>query len=244
MSDGEVEQRNAFSEGVDDEAEAELLSQELSEVPLGELQELRQKLGTKKFDSLLKQAKEERKTERSFKRANKNRPREMSSKRPVSRFREVVVVGGPKRASASSQSVDPRFDERAGSLNEDLFKKSYAFVEEMKQSEKNAIEKAVKKTKSKERKEQLQRLIDQMESRKMAAEKKEQQQKLLREHRKEAATLGKKPYYIKKSVQKRAELALKYKELKRSGKLETFLTKKRKKNASRDRKHLPFKQKS
>ena len=32
----------------------------------------------------------------------------------------------------------------------------------------------------------------------MAAEKKEQQQKLLREHRKEAATLGKKPYYIKK----------------------------------------------
>lgn len=238
-----MEQLNVFSEGVDDEAEAQLLSQELSEVPLGELQELRQKLGTKKFDSLLKQAKEERKTERSFKRANKNRPREMSSKQPVSRFREVMV-GGPKRASASSQSVDPRFDERAGSLNEDLFKKSYAFVEEMKQSEKNTIEKAVKKTKSKERKEQLQRLIDQMESRKMAAEKKEQQQKLLREHRKEAASLGKKPYYIKKSVQKRAELALKYKELKRSGKLETFLTKKRKKNASRDRKHLPFKQKS
>ena len=46
---------------------------ELSEVPLGELQELRQKLGTKKFDSLLKQVKEERKTEISFKRANKNR---------------------------------------------------------------------------------------------------------------------------------------------------------------------------
>lgn len=45
---------------------------ELSEVTLGELQEIRQKVGTKKFDTALKKSREE-KEKRSFKRANKNR---------------------------------------------------------------------------------------------------------------------------------------------------------------------------
>ena len=70
---------------------------------------------------------------------------------------------------------------------------------------------------------------------------------------------GKKPFHIKKckrlqcslllyhrlfdsytAVQKKIELAHKYMELKKSGKLEKFMTKKRKKNARRDRKQLPF----
>ena len=45
------------------------------------------------------------------------------------------------------------------------------------------------------------------------------------------------------AAQKKLEMAQKYKELKRSGKLDKFLSKKRKKNASRDRKQLPFKRK-
>ena len=45
---------------------------ELADIPLGELQEIRQKLGTKKFDSMMKKSLQDRET-RSFKRANKNR---------------------------------------------------------------------------------------------------------------------------------------------------------------------------
>ena len=45
---------------------------ELADIPLGELQEIRQKLGTKKFDSMMKRSLQDRET-RSFKRANKNR---------------------------------------------------------------------------------------------------------------------------------------------------------------------------
>jgi len=39
---------------------------------------------------------------------------------------------------------------------------------------------------------------------------------------------------------KKIELAKKFSELKRSGKLEKFVERKRKRNARRDRKHLPF----
>ena len=45
------------------------------------------------------------------------------------------------------------------------------------------------------------------------------------------------------AVQKRLALAEKYKQLKRTGKLEKFLSKKRKKNTQRDRRQLPFKRK-
>lgn len=42
---------------------------------------------------------------------------------------------------------------------------------------------------------------------------------------------------------KKLELAEKYSELKKSGKLENFLSKKRKRNAGKDRRKLPFQQK-
>lgn len=93
---------------------------------------------------------------------NKNvinhRPREMSSKRPVSRFREVVPV------AKDGQRVvrDPRFEETAGQLNTDLFKKSYAFVDELKRKEKQLIEREVHKTRSAGKKAQLQKLLLQM----------------------------------------------------------------------------------
>lgn len=58
-------------------------------------------------------------------RANKNRPMEITSKRAVGRLRQVVEVKKKKR-------VDPRFESTSGRLNEDLFGKSYAFLDEYK----------------------------------------------------------------------------------------------------------------
>ena len=59
------------------------------------------------------------------KRANKNCPLEMTSKRAVGRFKQVVDVKKKKH-------MDPRFDSMCGRLNEDLFSKSFAFVDEYK----------------------------------------------------------------------------------------------------------------
>ena len=82
----------------------------------------------------------------------------MSSKRPVSRFREVVPVAKDRQREIR----DPRFEETAGQLNSDLFKKSYAFVDELKKKEKQLIEREVHKTRSAGKKAQLQKLLLQM----------------------------------------------------------------------------------
>ena len=52
---------------------------------------------------------------------------------------------------------------------------------------------------------------------------------------------GKRPFYLKKSEQRRLELVAKYEELKAAGpgKLEQYLTKRRKRNAAKDHRHLP-----
>jgi ribosomal RNA-processing protein 36 len=59
------------------------------------------------------------------KRANKNCPLEITSKKAVSRFRQAVKVKKKK-------SIDPRFDSMCGKLNQDLFEKSYSFLDEYK----------------------------------------------------------------------------------------------------------------
>ena len=82
----------------------------------------------------------------------------MSSKHPVSRFREVVPVTKAKRREIR----DPRFEETAGHLNPDLFKKSYAFVDDLKRKEKQLLQREAKKTKSAGKKAQLQKLLNQM----------------------------------------------------------------------------------
>lgn len=50
---------------------------------------------------------------------------------------------------------------------------------------------------------------------------------------------GKRPFYLKKSEQRRLELLAKYEELQASGKLDKFLEKRRKKNAAKDHRYLP-----
>ena len=50
---------------------------------------------------------------------------------------------------------------------------------------------------------------------------------------------GKRPFFLKKSEQRRLELLAKYEELQASGKLDKFLEKRRKKNAAKDHRYLP-----
>ena len=57
---------------------------------------------------------------------------------------------------------DPRFDERAGNLNQDLFKKSFGFIEEIKKNEKSQVVKETRKTRDPEKKKKLQQLLQQM----------------------------------------------------------------------------------
>ncbi|XP_027085622.1 uncharacterized protein [Coffea arabica] len=145
-------------------------------------------------------------------RANKNRPMEMSSKKRVSRYREVIQV--PKKVVR-----DPRFESLCGRLDVEGFKKRYGFLYE------NEF------PGGKEDK-QLKSAVSRRTDREILAEHKKKER--------EAAKQGKKPYYLKKSEIRKEKLIDKYKELKASGKLESFIEKKRKRNASKDHRYMPY----
>ncbi|KAK3749469.1 hypothetical protein QZH41_013440, partial [Actinostola sp. cb2023] len=104
------------------------------------------------------------------------------------------------------------------------------------------IEKQLKKTTNKERKETLQKLlkrIDYDDKMKKVKDKRTEEKRIRKKAELELIKQGKRPYYLKKSEQKKLELAETYKKLKSSGKLQNYLSKRRKKTASKDRKHIP-----
>ena len=77
----------------------------------------------------------------------------------MSQFREVVPILKKKE-----ETCDPRFSETAGKFNNDLFKKSFNFIDEMKKKEKFLLQKEAKKTRSVEKKRKLHALLNKMVS--------------------------------------------------------------------------------
>ena len=78
-----------------------------------------------------------------------------SSKKPVSKFRKVV-------SNLAAPSRDPRFDDLSGTFNEDMFRKSYYFVDEQRGAELKTAMAELKKTKDEDRREQLIKLVQRM----------------------------------------------------------------------------------
>eukprot|EP00112_Aurelia_sp_Birch-Aquarium-sp1_P009735 Seg2116.2 transcript_id=Seg2116.2/GoldUCD/mRNA.D3Y31 product="Ribosomal RNA processing protein 36-like" protein_id=Seg2116.2/GoldUCD/D3Y31 len=164
-----------------------------------------------------------------------SRPLEMSSKQRPSKFRKVVAGG-------NKMTRDPRFDDLSGKLNHELFKKSYAFLDEIKEKEKKEVRQRLKREKNAEKKAELHKLLQKLEQNEKKEKEDEHRKEKHREIKKkemEAIKQGKKPYFLKKSEKKKLELAEQYKTLKSDGKLEKYLSKKRKRNAAKDRRHLP-----
>ncbi|XP_023218773.1 ribosomal RNA processing protein 36 homolog [Centruroides sculpturatus] len=213
--------------------ENDSLRQELSSTSFEELQQLKDKIGIKMFNKLMSNSTMTLK-KKEFKRENKNRPREISSKKPVGMARDVFGIKKKKIR-------DPRFDDLSGEYNESLFQESYSFLNEMQQKEKMELKKQLKKETDERKRMKIKKLINKIDN-----QEKEKQKKKLREKNKkvmkqeviEKLKEGKKPYFLKKSERKKLELIQHYKELKKSGKLEKYMQKKRKKNASRDSKWL------
>ena len=79
------------------------------------------------------------------KRLNKNRPTEMSSKRQVSRFRQVVEDSDGMNYAGKTR--DPRFDSMSGTLNIGHWNTAYSFLKQYKEDEINELKKKIKKCK-------------------------------------------------------------------------------------------------
>lgn len=142
-------------------------------------------------------------------------PVEISSKTPFKKQKSRVVY----------RTRDPRFDNRIGKFNEEKFKKNYEFAFNLREEEL----KAIKNSKQDEKKKYL---IQRIENQKRESAKKRNSNKKV-----EVLPDGNK-FYKTKKLQRTEELVNKFVELKKSGKLEKHLDKRRKKQAGKERKKL------
>jgi ribosomal RNA-processing protein 36 len=172
------------------------------------------------------------------KKVEKNAPIEISSKRRVGTFRNVVPNG-------KKRQIDPRFDDMSGQLNLSKWRKSFGFLQDVREEELHELEKQQKKVKGIDRKKELGKEIARKKQEIGAIRAREKEDDERAQWMKDeiaAVKEGKKPFYLKKGEQKKRMLLAKYQELdKVPGKLEKFLEKKRKKNASREHRYLPHK---
>lgn len=228
-SDEEIESSLDGEEDEQEEDQEEEIERELEDVTFEELQKAR----SDGSHSVYQKSNEAKKTGR----ANKNRPMETSSKKPVSRFREVVQV--PKKVV-----WDPRFETLCGNLDVGGFRKRYDFLYENNlPAEREELKKKLKKTNDPDDINNLKHHITWIDKQLKFESRKHTDAAILAEHKKkerEAVKHGKQPYYLKKSEIRKQRLIEKYNNLKASGKLDSFIEKRRRKNASKDHRYMPY----
>jgi len=236
-AEDEVEKKNSAkiikTEEINVEDKERLKYREkLAKMSIEDIQKLKERLGLKLFHQKMSGTAPVRGQKINFKRENKNRPREMSSKKTVGRFREVVQV-------AKVQKRDPRFDPLCGEFDEKLFKDNYKFVNEIKSQDLTFLKKQLREEEDPERRKSIKYLIQRTENqlRQEAQNKmKEEQEAVEKNEKKEQLQSGVKPFYISKSKQKEMKLVDQYEKLKESGGLDKYIRKKTKKNLVKDRK--------
>lgn len=168
-------------------------------------------------------------------RSSKHAPTEMTSKRQVSRRREVV----------NEQKVaprDPRFSSASGTVDESRARKAYAFLDDYRDGEMAQIRAAIKKSKSADEREALARALKSMQSRREAQAKRDAEQDLVARHRRQERDLvaqGKKPFYLKKSEQKKQLLVERFAGMKKK-QVDRTIERRRKKLTARERKNMPL----
>lgn len=186
------------------------------------------------------------KKEKPPSRSSKHAPMEITSKKPVSRKREILPV---HKMVARDPRFDPLVVSRSSShsnskADEDHARKAYAFLDDYRDDEMRQLKAAVKKAKTPAEKEKLQRALMSMESRKKTREKRDKERALIEEHRrreKELVKEGKKanPFYLKKSEQKKQLLVDQFAGLSEKQR-EHAIERKRKKVTSKEKKTLPM----
>ncbi|XP_021379961.1 ribosomal RNA processing protein 36 homolog isoform X1 [Mizuhopecten yessoensis] len=239
-SEGEDVDEQSEMESTDEDINHEeyaAMREEIANMPFEDLIKLKERLGTKAYNKAMHKDKPLGvRGRQQFKRKNKNRPMEMSSKRRAPAVREIIPV-------KKKVNRDPRFDDLSGEFREDLFNKSYSFLTDIRVRERDRVQNQLKRVKDSEKKQDLHYLLNRMKQQEMATSQKQKRQDLekkWKQKEKERVKEGKNPFYLKKGDLRKLELAEKYRELKKSGKVDNYLSKKRKKTASKEKKKLPL----
>jgi ribosomal RNA-processing protein 36 len=195
-------------------------------------------------------------------RDNKNRPQELSSKRPVKRFR--VAAGLSAEDASKKQIRDPRFDAlAAGEAESSAWRSRYAFLTDKRRQEAQEIQERLDRSAaagkkrgrngaqrqrlheqrlSPDEEERLRAELSRMQNQLRAHDQMEQRQRTKSSLRKEevaAVKAGKRPFFVKPAALKEQELVSQYEQLRSSGQLEKFMAKKRRRHAAKAHKLIP-----
>lgn len=209
-------------------------------MPFEDLIKLKQKLGMKVYNATVlgveKTVKKESPREKVFKRENKNRPREMTSKTPV-----PLIPQRKKKKAAELVHRDPRFDPKCGDFDRDEFKERFNFVNAMKVQEATQLKEESRSCKDPEEKARMkllaQRLENQAREEQQRREAKEQKAADIKQIQSNRAE-GRSVTYESQKKRKILNLVDKFRELKETGKLQKHIEKRRKKKTAKDRKKL------
>ena len=174
-------------------------------MPFEELLKLKDKLGTKVYNETIVTkldknfAKNKNKKNQTFKRENKNRPQEISSKKRVNPIKEVFQV---KKKTEEKERRDPRFDEQCGQFSQNIFDKTYSFLNDIKDKEMNDLKKMLKKTKNEEKRQELNYLLQRMKNQRIAEQMKQKKKQIETNVRKQLTEeIGTKNNFVNKCKQ-------------------------------------------
>jgi len=139
---------------------SESLMDELSELTFADRLFIKQKLGSKRFNEILNEKKEDRESlsrgESSLTKKSKESDDESPIEVPIafSKKKMKKMATAAPETSQKHVSRDPRFDDLSGNFNETYFHQAYGFLSDVKQREKKKLAKSLKVTKDAEKKEE------------------------------------------------------------------------------------------
>ena len=161
----------------------------------------------------------------------RNAPTELSTHKPCGRHLYDI--------DESHKITDPRFNEECGEIDKVGFIKNYAFLQENRESEIKALEKQMKDDPSLRTNPDFQRQLQSLrDQHKTMAAKISDVNDSIQWHREERARIaeGKKPYWLGKSGMDMIKKKKKFDELSKTGRLDSYINKRKKKMLSKDKK--------
>jgi len=136
--------------------------------------------------------------------------------------------------SFDNKPRDPRFDPRCnGSSDLRHFVRNYNFLDDIRKTELNELERALRREKDSEKRQKIKLTINRIKNKMVETQNKMKKNEVV-DSLKQSVAKGKKFKNIRKSDLKKSLIVNKFKELKESGKLNKYLERKRKKLIQRD----------
>nr|XP_023021440.1 ribosomal RNA processing protein 36 homolog [Leptinotarsa decemlineata] len=222
--------------------ERDKIREKLSSLSFEELLKMKKDMGAKLYNKTI-YGEHKSKPKVDFQRANKNRPREVSSKVRPKKFNKHSEEKAPSTKKFVPR--DPRFDPLCGQFDEKEFRANYKFLNDIRQNEKKELEKELKNCVNPERNKVIQLLIQRInnqlrEHNKIETEELKKVEEKMEIRRKLKS--GEKPNFKKKSVKKLEDLIDKYETLKKSNKLKKHIEKRSKKLIGKSKKKMNHEQ--